>query len=336
MPPGINSYGDLLYGELSRGCGAEMLLQQNRICLLTSDQKRSVDVLRGFKLKRSLTAALISISSVCLIAPAQALVPYVYLPSEVELSGSSLGIGRTAAQLLHMGQPQEASQLAALAVRLNPNDEWLWTVLAEAQLRSNQLEDASQSLAKAKKINPNNAGLWFAEAAIALRAERPEEAIPLIQRGLQIDANNASAYFDLGNARIMQNKFAVALQSFEKATEIKPDFWEALNNQALVLFELGQHDEAIRRWRRVIKLEQNAEPILALAAALNQKGEQSEALSLAKEALSKNPNYVLPMHQKEQLWGSHVREATANLLREAALASSVERAQANATWKKRQ
>jgi hypothetical protein len=42
------------------------------------------------------------------------------------------------------------------------------------------------------------------------------------------------------------------------------------------------------------------------------------------------------MHQKEQLWGSHVREATANLLREAALASSVERAQANATWKKRQ
>jgi hypothetical protein len=86
----------------------------------------------------------------------------------------------------------------------------------------------------------------------------------------------------------------------------------------------------------VLKLDQNAEPMLALAAALHQKGEQIEALSLAKEALSKNPNYVLPMHQKEQLWGSHVRQATANLLREAALASSVERAQANATWKKRQ
>ena len=150
-------------------------------------------MLRGIKFKRSLTAALISISNFFLIAPAQALVPYVYLPTEVELSGSSLGIGRTAAQLLQMGQPKEAAQLAALAVRLNPNDERLWTVLAEAQLRSNQLEDASQSLAKAKKINPNNAGLWFAEAAIALRAQRPEEAIPLIQRGLQIDANNAGS-----------------------------------------------------------------------------------------------------------------------------------------------
>ena len=313
-----------------------MLLQHNRIRLLTFDQRNSVNVLRGIKFKRNLTAALISISSFGLIAPAQALVPYVYLPTEVELSGSSLGIGRTAAQLLQMGQPKEAAQLGALAVRLNPNDERLWTVLAEAQLRSNQLEDASQSLAKAKKINPNNAGLWFAEAAIALRAEQPEEAIPLIQRGLQLDGRNAAAYFDLGNARIMQNKLARALQSFEKATEIKPNFWEALNNQALVLFELGQHNEAIRRWRQVLKLEQNAEPMLALAAALHQKGEQSEAVLLAKEALSKNPNYVLPLHQKEQLWGSHVRQATANLLREAALASSVERAQANATWKKRQ
>ena len=313
-----------------------MLLQHNRIRLLTFDQRNSVNVLRGIKFKRNLTAALISISSFGLIAPAQALVPYVYLPTEVELSGSSLGIGRTAAQLLQMGQPKEAAQLGALAVRLNPNDERLWTVLAEAQLRSNQLEDASQSLAKAKKINPNNAGLWFAEAAIALRAERPEEAIPLIQRGLQLDGRNAAAYFDLGNARIMQNKLARALQSFEKATEIKPNFWEALNNQALVLFELGQHNEAIRRWRQVLKLEQNAEPMLALAAALHQKGEQNEAVLLAKEALSKNPNYVLPLHQKEQLWGSHVRQATANLLREAALASSVERAQANATWKKRQ
>ena len=54
-----------------------MLLQRNRICLLTSDQMRSLDVLRGIKLKRSLTVALINISSLCLMAPAQALVPYV-------------------------------------------------------------------------------------------------------------------------------------------------------------------------------------------------------------------------------------------------------------------
>ena len=99
---------------------------------------------------------------------------------------------------------------------------------------------------------------------------------------------------------------------------------------------MGQRQEAVRRWRRVLKLETNAEPMLALAAALHQQGEQTEAIQLASTALAKNPNYVLPLHQAEQLWGVRIREATAKLLSEPQLTNSVERAQANATWKKSQ
>ena len=158
----------------------------------------------------------------------------------------------------------------------------------------------------------------------------------MITRGLQLDPNNAAAYFDLGNARIMQDELPRALESFEKATALKPEFWEALNNQALVLYELGQRQEAVRRWRQVLKLEANPEPMLALAAALHQLGKQTEAIQLASTSLAKNPNYVLPLHQAEQLWGRRIREATAQLLSEPELTNSVERAQANATWKKSQ
>ena len=282
------------------------------------------------------SAALVCLGLFGWTMPAQAIVPYVYLPSEEELKGSSLGIGRTAAQLLQLGQPQEAAQLAALAVRLQPDDERLWSVLAEAQLRSDQLENASLSLSKAKALKPDKAGLWFAEAAIALRSERPEEAISLLDRGLQLDPKNASAYFDLGNARIMQSQFGMALKAFEQATNLKPTFWEALNNQALVLYEMGNRDEAIRRWRRVLEIENNPEPMLALASALFQQGgRREEAITLAREALAKDPNYVLPPHQEEQLWGFRIRGAAAQLLDEDELADSVERARANATWKKR-
>ena len=282
------------------------------------------------------SAALVCLGLFGWTMPAQAIVPYVYLPSEEELKGSSLGIGRTAAQLLQLGQPQEAAQLAALAVRLQPDDERLWSVLAEAQLRSDQLENASLSLSKAKALKPDKAGLWFAEAAIALRSERPDEAISLLDRGLQLDPKNASAYFDLGNARIMQSQLGMALKAFEQATNLKPTFWEALNNQALVLYEMGNRDEAIRRWRRVLEIENNPEPMLALASALFQQGgRREEAITLAREALAKDPNYVLPPHQEEQLWGFRIRGAAAQLLDEDELADSVERARANATWKKR-
>ena len=288
-------------------------------------------------MSRGLHAALVLAGTLTLALPARAMIPYIYLPTSEELTGSAMGIGRTAAQLLQFDQPREAAKLAALAVRLNPQDERLWSVLAEAQLRNEQLDQASVSLARAKNLNPKKPGLWFAEAAIALRAERPDEAIPLIDRGLELDPDNHAAYFDLGNARIMQDELPMALKSFEKATALKNDFWEALNNQALVLFEMGNRDEAIRRWRRVLKIESNAEPMLALAAALYQrnKSSNSEILTLARDALASDPNYVLEPHQQEQLWGYRIRQATAKLLTEPELAASVERAQANATWKKR-
>lgn len=288
-------------------------------------------------MSRGLHAALVLAGTLTLALPARAMIPYIYLPTSEELTGSAMGIGRTAAQLLQFDQPREAAKLAALAVRLNPQDERLWSVLAEAQLRNEQLDQASVSLARAKNLNPKKPGLWFAEAAIALRAERPDEAIPLIDRGLELDPDNHAAYFDLGNARIMQDELPMALKSFEKATALKNDFWEALNNQALVLFEMGNRDEAIRRWRRVLKIESNAEPMLALAAALYQrnKSSNSEILTLARDALASDPNYVLAPHQEEQLWGYRIRQATAKLLTEPELAASVERAQANATWKKR-
>ena len=289
------------------------------------------------RIRERFLIAFLSFAAIAVAPAAKAVIPYVYVPTSEELTGSAVGIGRTAAQLLQMGQPKQAAKLAALAVRLDPQDERLWSVLAEAQLRRDDLERAGQSLARAKDLNPNKPGLWFAQAALALRDQQPEDAIPLIQRGLELDPKNASAYFDLGNARIMLDDLSSALISFEQATNLKPDFWEALNNQALVLYEMGQPDEAIRRWRAVLKIEENAEPLLALAAALHQQGDNSDVpLSMAREALDKEPNYVLTPHQVEQLWGVKIRQAAARLLALPEMASSVERAQANATWKKRQ
>ncbi|WP_370593723.1 tetratricopeptide repeat protein [Synechococcus sp. BIOS-U3-1] len=264
-------------------------------------------------------------------APVRALTPYVYTPSAQELEGAGVGIGRTAAQLLRLGQPEEAASLAALAVRLQPNDERLWSVLAEAQLRSDQLKEAAESLAKAKALKPGKAGLWFAEASIALRDERPDDAISLLNEGLRLDPKNAGAYFDLGNARVMQSDLKKALKAFERATTIKPSFWEALNNQALVLFEMGDIAEAIKRWRSVLAIKRNPEPMLALAAALNQQTPgDAESIELASKALAEDPNYVLPGHQQNQLWGSKLRQATDVLLTTPSLRGTVERAEANA------
>jgi tetratricopeptide (TPR) repeat protein len=272
-------------------------------------------------------------TSLTALAPAQALVPYAYVPQRQELEGAGLGIAQAAARLLQLGQAQDAARLAALTVQLLPADPRGWLLLAEAQLRSRQLKEAGVSLARAKQLDPGNAGIWFAEASLALRDNRPNEAIELLNAGLKRDPRNPTAYFDLGNAHILLNQPRQALAAFERATRLRRDFWEAINNQALVLYEEGEVDRAIEHWRRVLTLKPDAaEPNLALAAALFQRGVagRQEALQRASQALDSEPDYVLDSYQKEQLWGPKLRQTTQLLLQQVELKADVDRAMANA------
>jgi len=264
---------------------------------------------------------------------AQALVPFVVLPPSQDLEAAGLGIAQAAARLLRLGQAEEAARLAALTVQLIPSDPRGWILLAEAQLRSKQPKLAAIALVQAKRLDPKNPGIWFAEGSLALHDNHPQRAIQLLGQGLKLDRKNAGAYFDLGNAQILLGKPRPALVAFEKAASLRPNFWEAINNQALVLFELGKPLEAVSRWHQVLRIKANAaEPSLALAAALNGlKPGSQEAIELANRALAAEPNYALETYQKEQLWGPRLRAATRQLVQRNELKASLERALANAS-----
>lgn len=287
----------------------------------------------GRRLRRFVIPAFLGLLT-ALGNPAAAMVPFVFVPSEKGLQDAGLGIAEEAVQMLRLGQPEYAARLAELTVRLLPNDPRGWVLLAEAQLRDNKSKQALNALAKAKALDPNNPGIWFAEGALALRNGNPGEAQTLIQRGLQLDRRNAGAFFDLGNAHILLDQPEPALRAFERAAALRPNFWEAINNQGLVLFERGQLQEAMKLWRKVLTIKPSvAESSLALAAALHSElpANKEESFRLAESALADDPNYVKEEFQKEQLWGPRLREATRRLLAEPFLKPAVERARANAT-----
>lgn len=268
------------------------------------------------------------------IRAAEAMVPYVYVPQSQELEGVGLGIAQAASRLLRLGQAEDAARLAELMVQLLPDDPRGWVLLAEAQLRSNHTDKAVAALGRAKQLDPANPGIWFAEGALALRNGKPQDAQGLLRRGLQLDPRNAGAYFDLGNAQVLLGESNQALASYEKAASLRKDFWEAVNNQALVLFESDRRDTAIDRWRRVLKIKPAVpEPSLALAAALlqNSASHRAEAVRLAEGALAEEPSYVLDSYQKDQLWGVKLRGATRQLLALPELKPAVDRALANAS-----
>ena len=109
---------------------------------------------------------------------------------------------------------------------------------------------------------------------------------------------------------------------FDKSIKIKPDFWQAINNQGLAYFEKNNINLSIKLFEKAISIEENAEPLLGLASCLRIQ-DIKLALQLAKKALNKNPNYVKYDYRKEQLWGEKLQTSTELLLQNNELQTDV-------------
>ena len=106
----------------------------------------------------------------------QAIVPYYYFPTIKNIQKQSSYIAKNAYQLLYFGQYAESLNLAKLAVKINPKDEKLWLILAEAQMASKKYKNALNSLNKAEQINSNISEIYFAKSNVYLKTSQQTKA----------------------------------------------------------------------------------------------------------------------------------------------------------------
>ena len=252
----------------------------------------------------------------------KALIPYYYFPEKENLEKESLSIGKTASQLLYFGYFKDGLNLAKIAVEINKSDAKLWTVLAEAQIKNKLYEDALISLNNAKKINSQIGEIYFAKSTIYLKQSKLNKAKLALKTGIKILPQNFNAIFQLGNIFLIEKNYQQAIQEFNKATKIKSNFWQAVNNKGLAYYELNKIDLSAKYFKKAIALEKNAEPMLALAACLNNQS-INEAILLAKRALKLEPNYVSHDYRKEQLWGDKLQNSTKELFQNTQLTEEI-------------
>ena len=252
----------------------------------------------------------------------QSIVPYYYFPTIKNLQKQSLYIGNNAYQLLYFGQYEDSLNLAKLAVKINAKDEKLWLILAEAQIAKKQYKNALNSLKKAEEINSNISEIYFAKSNIYLKISQQTKAKNALERVVKMEPNNHKAIFQLGNILLMEKNYLGAIKLFDKSIKIKPDFWQAINNQGLAYFEKNNINLSIKLFESAISIQENAEPLLGLAACVR-INDPKLAIQLAKKALAKDPKYVNYDYRKEQLWGEKLQDSTELLLQSEQLKQDV-------------
>jgi len=102
---------------------------------------------------------------------------------------------------------------------------------------------------------------------------------------------DAEQFYNLGNTLIGQGKVVEAIQAYETAILLRPNFSDAYNNLGVSLHSSNHLDEAIECYNQAVFIDAtNASACINLGNALHEHGKADEAIKAYKHAISIDPN----------------------------------------------
>jgi predicted O-linked N-acetylglucosamine transferase (SPINDLY family) len=128
--------------------------------------------------------------------------------------------------------------------------------------------------------DPRHATALHLLGILALHTGRPQAAIGWIRRCIEIESSDPVAHLNLGSALLESGCRAEALESFEQALTIAPEYADAWNNHGNALLEMQRPVEALRSLDRALALRPD------FPVALNNRGNALRELSRPAEALA--------------------------------------------------
>lgn len=121
-----------------------------------------------------------------------------------------------------------------------------------------------------------------------------DRAIDFYQRALKIDPDFVLARYDLAVTYRGMGEVDKAIAEYEKVLKINPRFPEALSNLGGQYFRKGDVPQAVAHFQKAIEVYPNFIQALSnLGAALNKQGNSKQALPHLKKALALDPEFAV-------------------------------------------
>ncbi len=125
------------------------------------------------------------------------------------------------------------------------------------------------------------------------------EAKHLLTAFVQTQKQHANAWFLLGAARHGLGDAGGALAAFDEACRIAPDYLQAFNASASVLYELGRFEEAASAYQTLLhKHPENPQLRTNLGIVLERLGRQADALKAYELALDQAPGFAAALNNR--------------------------------------
>ncbi len=140
--------------------------------------------------------------------------------------------------------------------------------------------------------HPDDPVALYSLAVVLLQRVDNGEAIELLDAAVKRVQGFAPLWFAHATAIQGQGRREEALQSFQRAIDLQPDYTSALNNSGVLLREMHRHAEALQRFQQVLQFKPDDQMALSNGATLLTEFRRgSEAIALLERLVALNPDY---------------------------------------------
>ncbi len=173
------------------------------------------------------------------------------------------------------GQTEKAYDTYVRVAELEYDQPFLYSSLTSISLKNEDYEKAAEWISKGRERYPDNLDLIFAEANVYLTSGNIPEAKRVLEIAIERDPENANLHYAFAVNYDQMSKdtlyseedrefaYNEAVKAYEKAIELKPDYFDAVYNLGALYFNEGiqyflQADNILRAGYTNENLEKSA------------------------------------------------------------------------------
>jgi len=199
-----------------------------------------------------------------------------------------------ASELLRSGRALEAATLLEGVSARNPGSAYAWLLLGACRHALKAFDAALAAFDQAALLDPSNIQAAQAGIAVLCDANRPTEALSRCQELLSGHPGDAQLHFNTGAVCEVLDDGDGALQHYDRALALDPNFVRALQNRGIVLTRLGRIQEAVESNRKFVALcPRSVDAHYNLAESCLAARRYDDAISAARAALALDAGHAL-------------------------------------------
>jgi len=193
-----------------------------------------------------------------------------------------------------------AREMFERAVAIDPNFAAAWAGLATAHVHlfgcdnEPHLAKGREASGRALTLDPQSAEAHVAAGQGLSMEQRYADAAAEFERAIELDPNLFDAHYYFARSCFKSGDLEKSLRLFQRAQSVRPDDYQPFYLEALVLTQLGRHDEARNAYQRSLEFTgkyldlhpDDARSYVLGAGALARLGEPDRAKEWAERAIS--------------------------------------------------